>query len=273
MPIGSFEMIQRKFAMLAADCYAADAAWMLTASMVDRGGIDFSLETAAVQDVRAPNSPSAPPTDCMQIAGGIGYSKEYPYEQAGARRAHQHDLRGDERDPACAHRAHRRCSSPASISRRSAKRFSDPLHSIGAIRTYIAGRVKRQVVKSVFTQVHPALEKEADLVATVIHDLALGVEKLLIEHGKEIIEHQFHQERMANAAIDIYLSTAALSRATAALEAAGSVEGAQADVDNARIFIPPRCGAPAARCARSSATRMRVSRHSPSARWRQDRSP
>ncbi len=45
--IGSFEMIQRKFAMLAADCYAADAAWMLTASMVDRGGIDFSLETAA----------------------------------------------------------------------------------------------------------------------------------------------------------------------------------------------------------------------------------
>ncbi len=118
------------------------------------------------------------------------------------------------------------------------KAFKDPLHSIGAISTYIAGRVKRQVVKSVFTQVHPALEREADLVATVIHDLALGVEKLLIEHGKEMIEHQFHQERMANAAIDIYLSTAALSRATAAIEAAGSVEGAQADVDNARIFIP-----------------------------------
>ncbi|HXD22460.1 MAG TPA: acyl-CoA dehydrogenase family protein, partial [Gemmatimonadaceae bacterium] len=44
-PIGSFEMIQRKFAIAAAECYAADAGWMLTASMVDKGGIDYSLET------------------------------------------------------------------------------------------------------------------------------------------------------------------------------------------------------------------------------------
>ncbi len=78
--IGSFEMIQRKFAMLAADCYAADAAWMLTASMVDRGGIDFSLETAAGKIFGSELAFRAA-TDCMQIAGGIGYSKEYPYEQ------------------------------------------------------------------------------------------------------------------------------------------------------------------------------------------------
>lgn len=45
--IGSFEMIQRKIATLSAECYAADSAVMLAAGMVDRGGIDFSLETAA----------------------------------------------------------------------------------------------------------------------------------------------------------------------------------------------------------------------------------
>jgi acyl-CoA dehydrogenase family protein 9 len=45
-PIGSFEMIQRKFASAASDCYASDAAWMVTSAMVDRGGVDFSLETA-----------------------------------------------------------------------------------------------------------------------------------------------------------------------------------------------------------------------------------
>lgn len=42
-PIGAFGMIQRKFALAAADCYAADSGWMTCASMVDRGGIDFSL--------------------------------------------------------------------------------------------------------------------------------------------------------------------------------------------------------------------------------------
>ena len=64
-----------------------------------------------------------------------------------------------------------------------------------------------------------------------------GVEKLLIEHGKDVIERQFHQERLANAAIDIYLSTATLSRATWAIGKAGGVDKAAADLDNARIFI------------------------------------
>src|SRR5262249_34231359 len=80
-PIGSFEMIQRKIVVNAVECYAADSAVMVAAGMVDRGGIDFSLETAACKifgselAFRASN-------DALQIAGGIGYSKEYPYEQA-----------------------------------------------------------------------------------------------------------------------------------------------------------------------------------------------
>ena len=80
-PIGSFEMIQRKFALAAADCYAADAGWMTCAAMVDRGGIDFSLETAACK-VFASELAFRAACEAQQIAGGLGYSKEYPYEQA-----------------------------------------------------------------------------------------------------------------------------------------------------------------------------------------------
>jgi very long chain acyl-CoA dehydrogenase len=85
--------------------------------------------------------------------------------------------------------------------------------------------------------VHEALKDEADKVAKAVHYLAIGVERLLIVHGKDVIERQFHQERLANAAIDIFLSTAALSRATWAIEKAGGVDEAAADLDNARIFI------------------------------------
>ena len=42
---------------------------------------------------------------------------------------------------------------------------------------------------------------------------------------------------MANVAIDVYLATATLSRASWAIAKAGSVEKAEADLDNARIFI------------------------------------
>jgi hypothetical protein len=52
-----------------------------------------------------------------------------------------------------------------------------------------------------------------------------------------VIERQFHQERRANAAIDIVLSTATLSRASCATGKAGSVDMAAADLDNARISL------------------------------------
>ena len=94
------------------------------------------------------------------------------------------------------------------------------------------------MVKPVFTHADPALKDEAEQIATIIHDLALAVEKLLIAHGKDVIEHQFQQERMANVAIDVYLATATLSRATWAIAKAGGAEQAAADLDNARIFIP-----------------------------------
>ena len=45
-------MLQKKFALAAAECYALDAGWMLCASMIDRGGIDFSLETEDGSDDR-----------------------------------------------------------------------------------------------------------------------------------------------------------------------------------------------------------------------------
>jgi len=116
--------------------------------------------------------------------------------------------------------------------------FRRPLRSIGAIGSFIAGRVKRQLIKPEFAHVHEALKEEAEMVASIIHDLALGVEKALLEHGKDILERQFLQERMANAAIDVYLATAVLSRATWAVHKAGGAAQATADLDCARIFVP-----------------------------------
>jgi acyl-CoA dehydrogenase family protein 9 len=235
-PIGSFEMIQRKFAVAAAECYAADAAWMLTASMVDKGGIDFSLETAACK-VFASELAFRASSDAMQIAGGIGYSKEFPYEQA-VRDSRINLIFEGTNEVLRALIALSGLQQPGEHLKALGKAFRDPLHSLGAIGSFIGERVKRQVAKPQFAHAHPALKDEAEQIATVIHDLALGVEKLLIAHGKDVIEHQFQQERMANVAIDVYLATAALSRASWAVTKAGGAANAEADLDNARIFIP-----------------------------------
>ena len=234
--IGSFGMIQQKFATNAAEMYAADSAWMLTAGMVDRGGIDYSLETAACK-VFASELAFRASNDALQIAGGIGYSKDYPYEQA-VRDSRINLIFEGTNEVLRALIALMALQQPGERLKALGKAFRDPLRSLGAIGSYVAGRAKRQITKPSFSQVHEALAEEADAVAGIVHSLALAVEGILLKHGKDVIEKQFLQLRLANGAIDIFTSVAVLSRTTWEIERAGSVEAAAAELDCARVFIP-----------------------------------
>ncbi|MBX9929877.1 MAG: acyl-CoA dehydrogenase family protein [Gemmatimonadaceae bacterium] len=236
-PIVAFEILRRKFATAAADCYAADAAWMATSGMVDRGGIDYSLETAACK-IFASELAFHASNDALQIAGGIGYSKEYPYEQS-VRDSRINLIFEGTNEILRALIALSGLQQPGEQLKALGKAFKTPLASIGVIGSYLVGRAKKQVVKPKFTRLHPVLNEEGDLVENAIHDLALAVESVLVAHGKDIIERQYLQERMANAAIDIFLATAALARASAALTKAGGDETKAAwDLDCVRIFVP-----------------------------------
>ena len=235
-PIGSFEMIQHKVALNASETYASDSAWMLTAGMVDRGAIDFSLETAACK-IFASELAYRAANDALQIAGGIGYSKEYPYEQA-VRDARINLIFEGTNEILRALIALSALQQPGERLRELGKAFRDPLHSIGAIGSYVAGRAKRQVTKPQFTRVHQALASEAASVAANINALSLATDALLRRHGKAIIERQFHQQRLANVAIELFVSVAVLSRTTWELERSGGPDGAAAELDCARVFIP-----------------------------------
>ena len=234
--IGSFEIIQRKIATLAAECYALDSAVMVTAGMVDRGGIDFSLETAACK-VFGSELAFRASNEALQIAGGIGYSKEYPYEQA-VRDSRINLIFEGTNEVLRALIALMGLQQPGERLKALGTAFKAPIRSLGAIGEYLAGRARRQITKQRFTRVHPSLERERELVETLIHDLALGVEDAILRHGRGIIDRQFLQERMANAAIEIFLATAVLSRTTAEIERLGGEDAAKAQLDCARIFVP-----------------------------------
>ena len=206
--IGSFEMIRKKIATNAVETYAADSAVLLTSGMMDRGG--------------------------------IGYSKEFPYEQA-VRDSRINLIFEGTNEIMRALIALMGLQEPGQKLKALGKAFKDPIHSIGAISHYLGDRAKRQITKPSFTKVHPALAEEADLVAEAVHNLALAVESVIMRHGKKVIDRQYLQERMANAAIDIYLATAVLSRTTWEIERAGGdpeAEAVRPHLDIARIFVP-----------------------------------
>jgi acyl-CoA dehydrogenase family member 9 len=235
--IASFEMIRRKIAVAAAECYAADSAWMLTAGMVDRGGVDFSLETAACK-VFASELAFRAANDALQIAGGIGYSKEFPYEQ-GVRDARINLIFEGTNEILRALIALMGLQQPGERLKALGEAFKDPIRSLGSISAYLAGRAQRTIARPGFTLVHESLEDEAKQVSDLVYSLGSGVERVLRRHGKSILDRQYIQERLANASIDIYLATAVLSRTTWEIaRAGGSVEAAAAHLDCARVFVP-----------------------------------
>ncbi len=235
-PIGNFEMIQRKFASLAVDVYASDAAWMVTAGMVDRGGVDFSLETAACK-VFASELVFRASNEALQIAGGIGYSKEAPYEQA-VRDARINMIFEGTNEIQRALIALSGLQQPGEELKAIGRAFKDPLRSIGAISSFLKAEARKRISKPEFEHLHPIFAAEAAMIAENIQDLSLAVERALFRHGKDIIERQFDQERMANAAIDIYLAAATLVRASWAIARAGGPDNAVADIDHAKLFVP-----------------------------------
>jgi acyl-CoA dehydrogenase family protein 9 len=235
-PIASFEMIRRKIALVAADCYATEAAVMLTAGMVDRGGVDYSLETATCK-VFASEMGYRATNEALQIAGGIGYSKEYPYEQA-VRDSRIMLIFEGTNEILRALVALMGLQQPGERLRELGQALQDPIHKLGAIGTYLAGRAKGTIDRPDFKRVAETLKDEAELVADQVYDLGRAVERALRRHGKKIVDRQYVQERLANAAMDLFLATATLARATSELEKAGGDESKVAnELDCARVFV------------------------------------
>lgn len=234
-PIAEFEMIQRKVAIASADCYAAESAVTVAAGMVDRGGVDFSLETAACK-VFASELAYRVANDALQIAGGIGYSKEYPYEQA-VRDSRINLIFEGTNEILRALIALMGLQQPGEQLAEVGRAFRDPLHSLGAISHFLAGRARRTLRKPELTRVHALLSEEAEQLGALVHDLGSAVEAVIVSERSKIVDRQFIQERLANAAIDIFVATAVLARTTWELERLGETEAAW-QLDCARIFVP-----------------------------------
>ena len=79
-PIGSFGMIKEKLGRMAMRCYASESLCYLVSSTIDRGGVDYSVEGAATKVFNSESLWTAA-DEALQIAGGMGYMREQPYER------------------------------------------------------------------------------------------------------------------------------------------------------------------------------------------------
>jgi alkylation response protein AidB-like acyl-CoA dehydrogenase len=214
--LANFGLIKKKFAAMNVALYAAESMTYMTCGLMDRGGSDSSIE-AAISKVYASEAMWMVANEALQVMGGLGYMKEYPFERF-LRDARINMIFEGTNEILRLFIALSGIQQPGEHLRDLARAIKDPVQNYGMLLDEIVDRVKTKVRGEHVDRAHGRLKRAVVHVEDKVVAFGQAVEGLLRRHGKEIIEEQLLLERVADMAIDLYGMVAVISRATKALE-------------------------------------------------------
>ncbi len=231
--IGEFGLIKDKIAGMLSRTYALESMTYLTTSLVDRNIDDYSLESAICK-IYGSETLWWVVNETLQIAAGIGYMEEYPYERL-LRDARINLIFEGTNEILRAFTALSGFAGPGKELAGVAKALRDPIKGFGLLADFALKKVRSRFNEEKLSAVHPLLSREAVLFEEHVGHLARHVENTLRRHGRDIQLMQFVQRRVADVAIDLYALAACMSRTTRAIEKS-STEGAKRQLEYTRVF-------------------------------------
>lgn len=218
-PIANFEMIQEKISDMVIDAYVVESMAYMTTGLIDRGDVDYSIESAICK-VYGSEAVWRAVNHGMQIAGGIGYSKEYPYERF-LRDSRINLIFEGTNEILRSFIALAGMQEHGEYLKKVGKALQNPLNELGVLTDFAIHRIKDTVVTEKLEDVHDALSAEADKFAEYAKELHLAVERTLSKYRKDIIHQGFLLERMADMMIDLFGMVCVISRLDSQLKQHG----------------------------------------------------
>ncbi len=232
--LNEFGMIKEKIARMGMNLYAAQSMVFMTTNLIDRGDVDYSIESAICK-VFASEMVSEAVDENLQIWGGAGYMKEYPFER-WFRDARINRIFEGTNEVLRAFIALSGLQGPGQELAGLAEAIRYPLKGLGQVSDFAIRKIKRSIFGESITQSHPKLKKLAGIIEEHTVELASQVETLLRKHGKEIYMKQLAQKRLAEIAIDLYAMSCILSRVTLKLNKAQNPKDVALDQSMAEAF-------------------------------------
>jgi len=233
-PIGEFGLVKDKIAGMMADTFALECMTYLTTGMVDAGVSDFSVESAICK-VYGSEACWRVVNESLQIAAGIGYMADYPYERL-LRDARINLIFEGTNEILRAFIALTGMQGPGRQLSDVARAMREPIKGFGLLSDFAIRRARTALGRERLTRHHPLLNREAVVFEQYVQELAGGAERVLRKHGRDIAEMQFTQKRTADMAIDLYAIAGCLARTTRAIEKRGE-EGARREIALTSIFV------------------------------------
>lgn len=236
--LAGFELVQGKLAVLAADAYTAESVAYFTTGLYDRGDVDFALESAAAK-VWNSEALDRAVDELVQLAGGRGFVKGYPYERMYRDSRITRIFEGTN-EILRLFVGLSGIQGPGEHLAEIGAALREPLRQFGLLTEFAAERVRFVLgagEPAVQKEMHPRLQGHADYLVEHTRDLRGAVETAVRRHGREVVERQFLVARIADMAIELYVRACVLSRTQAILEAHAAGEREAPPLTSSRILL------------------------------------
>ena len=210
--LGSFHLVQKKIARIAADAYAMEAMTTITAALIDRGLEDYMLETAMLKVFTTERLWECI-NDVFQIYGGSAYFVDLPLERM-MRDARINQIGEGANEVLTSFIALVGMRGPGMEFKEIYDTMVKPTRERGFAKAWTAG--KHRLGATVRVPEIPVRSAElrsfANQLGRLIWRFNVAVNRALITYREPILDMQLLQERIANAAMDLFASTCVLSR-------------------------------------------------------------
>ena len=220
-PIADFEITQRKLARTASDIYAADAMLGQLARLGATPEADWSLEAACCK-VFASDMIWRAADEMVQLGGGRGFVKPYPYERM-LRDARINRIFEGTNEILRLFIALNGVQGPAETLKEVGSALRRPLRNLGLISGFAVTRIRSALgaTPTLDVELHERLETHKEFLEKHVADLRAATERVIRTYKREIVERQQELERLADMAIELFAAACVIARTQSLIDEQG----------------------------------------------------
>ena len=239
-PIASYGAIKEKVGRMVVDCYTSEAVVTMVGGLIDGGYQDYAVE-AAISKVYATECLARTADEALQIAGGNGFMRDYPYERI-VRDCRINRIFEGTNEILRLFIALTAMNDVGSQLQELAASMKDVLHDpikgFGVLSDYARKHAQLATGRGdagKLQNLHAAIRPQGDAFEIEVRYLAQATDRILRKHGKNIVGKQFATKRLAEIMIDLFVLACTLSRVQASIDVNGAEKAAR-EIDILRVF-------------------------------------
>jgi acyl-CoA dehydrogenase family protein 9 len=211
-PIAEFEITQRKLARTASDIYASDAMLGELTRLADTPNGEYALEAACCK-VFASEMLWRAADEMVQVAGGRGFVKPYPYERQ-LRDSRINRIFEGTNEILRLFISLNGIQGPAEDLKELGLALRRPLKNLGLLSEFAAARIATRLgaTPTFDVDLHERLHEHARHFEKHVQELKDATERLVRAYRHEIVDRQMELERLSDMAIELFATACVIAR-------------------------------------------------------------